>query len=161
MRALVRGLTTLPAALLLLAVLLAGCAPAGAAPIAYGEASCGFCRMAITDPRFGAELVTAKGRVYAFDSVECLAAFALAQAGTPRGAWVSDYDRPGELVSVDSADFHRLAGAAGSPMGKGLAATRRGEPPPAASATGATMTWRDVLTLVQRDGVDGEARHAH
>ena len=151
-------------ALLLLVVLLAAsCAPRREArPIAYGDEPCAYCRMTISDPRFGAELVTARGKVHAFDSAECAASFALTTDTAGVRVWVGDYNRPGTLLAADSAEFRRLAGAAGSPMGKGLVATRRGEPPRGAATTGeAPMAWRDVLALVKREGMTAEAGHAH
>jgi copper chaperone NosL len=133
---------------------LAGCAPKVPRAIAYGREACAECRMVADDPRFGAELVTAKGRLYVFDSIECLAAFTLAKGGDARGLWVTDYAHPGTLLPVDSARFRRLAGAAGSPMGKGLAATSLDD-------RAAEMAWPDVLALVRAEGLAGEAQHAH
>src|SRR5690606_31303153 len=51
-------------------VAVGGCTPAGPREIAYGDESCGFCRMTITDPRHGAQVRTAHGRVQAFDAIE-------------------------------------------------------------------------------------------
>ncbi len=151
------------APLLLAALLAAACAPRREArAIAYGEEPCAYCRMTISDARFGAELVTARGRVHAFDSVECLASYALANDTTGVRVWVGDYNRPGTLLPVADAEFRRLAGAAGSPMGKGLVATRRGEAPRGAATTGeAPMAWGEVLALVRREGMAAEVAHAH
>ena len=41
-------------------------------PISYGEDKCSFCHMSIVDQRFGAEIVTKKGKIYKFDAVECM-----------------------------------------------------------------------------------------
>jgi copper chaperone NosL len=43
--------------------------------INYGEDHCMNCEMTIMDKRYGAEIVTVKGKVYKFDSVECLVEF--------------------------------------------------------------------------------------
>ncbi len=40
--------------------------------IRYHEDSCAYCKMIVSDPKFGAELVTKKGRVTTYDSAECL-----------------------------------------------------------------------------------------
>ena len=45
----------------------------GHQPINYGEDECEFCKMMVMDKRYGAELVTDKGKIYFFDSIECLA----------------------------------------------------------------------------------------
>ena len=150
------------------ALALAACAPDGPRPIAYGEDQCGYCRMTISDRRFGAELQTATGKQHTFDSIECLAAYAnAADAGAVRAAWVTDVARPGTLLGVDSARFWRVAGP-GSPMGKGLVATMGAAP---AGATGPTpMRWAEVRALVAREGMArgagaaagaGESAHAH
>jgi copper chaperone NosL len=44
-------------------------------PIHYGEDNCAHCRMTIMDHRYGTEIVTDKGKIYKFDSVECLVEF--------------------------------------------------------------------------------------
>ncbi|AHG92566.1 NosL family protein (plasmid) [Gemmatirosa kalamazoonensis] len=147
--------------LALVAALAAACTPDGPRAIAYDEESCGFCRMTISDRRFGAEVITATGRIHTFDSVECLAAFVLAQdSAAVRGVWVSDWNHPGTFLAADSAEFRRLQGAAGSPMGKGFVATQRGVVPAGARAAGATMRWSDVLAAARHDGALAEATHA-
>jgi copper chaperone NosL len=145
------------------AALLAACAPAGARPIAYGEESCAYCRMTITDPRFGAEARTATGLVHTFDSIECLAAFVQGgDSSRVSGVWVSDYEHPGTLVAADSARFWRSAGSV-SPMGKGLLATAGERAPASIAAAGSPMRWSEVVALVAREGIAGgrEAAHAH
>lgn len=44
-------------------------------PISYGLDPCAFCKMTITDPRYGSELISKKGKIYKFDSIECMADF--------------------------------------------------------------------------------------
>ena len=53
--------------------------------------TCAYCRMTISDERFGGQFVTSKGKVHVFDSIECLAAFYLANGTMTDGeqAWVS------------------------------------------------------------------------
>jgi copper chaperone NosL len=41
-------------------------------PINYSEDQCYACKMMISDQRFGAELVTTKGKIYKFDAAECM-----------------------------------------------------------------------------------------
>lgn len=50
---------------------LAACST-GPEPIAYGHDGCAYCEMTIMDHRYGTELVTSKGKIYKFDSIECL-----------------------------------------------------------------------------------------
>ena len=41
-------------------------------PFAYGKDVCEDCKMTIMEPRFGAEIITKKGRVFKFDDVHCV-----------------------------------------------------------------------------------------
>ncbi len=41
-------------------------------PIKTGRDSCTYCKMTISDVRFGAELVTNTGKIYKFDDIKCL-----------------------------------------------------------------------------------------
>jgi len=140
------------------AVAAAACAPAGPQTIADSQKPCDYCRMTISDERIGGQLITKKGKVYAFDSVECLAEFSLQRPATDSGSslWVADFASPGHWVAARSALFarsttHRTA------MGLGLVsfsaranmAKIRGE------IEGDPIRWADVLALVQ-----AEAAHA-
>ena len=148
------------------ALLLGACAAGGPEPIAYGRDACDYCRMVISDARYGAELVTAKGKVRRFDSIECLAAYYLQvrAEGQVRSLWVTDFARPGTLVPAADAQYVRAAGP-GSPMGMGLtalgpqadgAARRR-----VAGDDASPMRWPDVLALVEREGMPRGAAPAH
>ena len=44
-------------------------------PIQFGKDNCDFCRMTISDARFGAEVVTSKGKAYKFDDLYCMVSF--------------------------------------------------------------------------------------
>lgn len=63
-----------PVAAILLAIAFSSCST-GPVPVKYGTDNCQFCKMTISDKRFGAELVTSKGKPYKFDDVHCLAEF--------------------------------------------------------------------------------------
>lgn len=128
---------------------LAACASAGPRPIAYGRDQCANCRMVVSDPRYAAELVTAKGRTLVFDSVECLATYLIRETRDAAGGspWVATHDAPATLVPAERALFRRVTGP-GSPMGKGLTAYAS---PSAAGAE--TLPWADVVTLVRREGL--------
>jgi copper chaperone NosL len=181
MRASPHRATRTARALLALALLLtaglSGCRRSEPVAMRYdGTESCELCRMAVTDSRYGAQLVTRTGKSRSFDSIECLASY-YAQAargdGEPPRAWVGDFTRPRTLVRVDSARFLRTTGSRSSPMGRGLLAVG-----PAADLNalqrelgGTTLDWPGVLALVAREGLaprDGlpadageDVAHAH
>jgi copper chaperone NosL len=121
-----------------------GCGPAIPA-IALHLDECHYCRMIISDDRFAAAATTASGRTVRFDSVECLAQWALAEAAAPREMWVSNAAEPGTLIPVREARFHRDA-TVGSPMGRGWMAAALSAAPPSG------IDW-DALTVA----VQGEA----
>jgi copper chaperone NosL len=137
-------------ALLRPAILLALLAALGCArdprPIAYDADGCAYCRMQISDPRFGAELVTTKGKVYAFDSIECLVGFyrQADAARDVRSVWVSDYRHPGTLIAAHTAAYAHL-GAGQSPMGRGLIAVASAGDVQAIPGAGAAVTWAAIL----------------
>ena len=44
-------------------------------PLQYGRDACHSCKMTLIDKKFGAELVSSKGKVYKFDDVNCMLTF--------------------------------------------------------------------------------------
>ncbi|MHB2034097.1 MAG: nitrous oxide reductase family maturation protein NosD, partial [Gemmatimonadaceae bacterium] len=128
----------------------------GPRPIAYGRDVCAYCLMQINDARYAAELVTHTGKVYTFDSIECLVSYYQTLDAAHRGAveslWVSDYAHPGTLIAATSAAYLRAAGP-GSPMGRGMmaAADSVSLTPLRPQAADTIMTWSDVLALAQRE----------
>lgn len=115
--------------------------------IAYGTRACDYCHMTISDDRFAAELVTPKGKVYAFDSIECLLAFRAHPTPADSGgaAWVTDFARPGTLMRADSARYLRTT-ALGTPMGRGLVAVSPLDTVVASQLGAArTMSWSEVV----------------
>lgn len=167
-----RVASLIPLLLLLLSVVLAGCGAPGPRPIAVGEEDCGFCRMRISDARFGAQLVTTTGKVHSFDSVECLAGFYLQQqrGGRVASVWVSDYHRPGTFIPAEQARYLKGAGPS-SPMGAGIVALAADADLAAAQRElgGTPVGWAEVLAHAEQQlaqapaesHADGHATHDH
>ncbi|MBL7807337.1 MAG: nitrous oxide reductase accessory protein NosL [Saprospiraceae bacterium] len=76
-------------------------------PIRYGEDNCYFCKMTLTDKRYGAELVTQKGKVYKFDDLNCLCNFIKLGEVTPENtAFTLAVDfNTGQLTDVHNGFF--------------------------------------------------------
>ena len=130
------------------AVLAAACGTPGPRPIAWGEEICRHCRMAVTDPRFAAELVTTRGRVYVFDDVGCLAAFAAAgsvPSGVVHSMWVHDLLRPNSLLDARTAVYLR-GDSRPTPMSSHLVALASGPEADSAIARmgGVRLTWEEL-----------------
>lgn len=141
----------------LIAVLgLISCAPSTPS-IAWDIDSCDYCRMTVSDQRFGAAAVTSGGRTLHFDSIECLAAWSSAQPTPPRELWIADASAPGTLRPVAALRFHRTAEGK-SPMGKGFVAVAK-----VAGTTpwdGPALTWDEVRAVVAQEGMSTASAHA-
>lgn len=108
-------------------VLLAGCG-VKPEPIVFGEDHCTYCRMSIADPKFGAELVTDKGRVYKFDALECMVPYLQENSDTQYAHILAiAFDEPGELKPVQNLKF-AISEEFNSPMGGNVAALSQAAP---------------------------------
>jgi copper chaperone NosL len=142
------------------------CASAGPPQVHYGEENCAQCRMTISDPRFGASVVTGKGKVLKFDSVECAASYmASADSAGIREVWVSDYSSPGSFVPAQRATFIRTK-AVSSPMGSGILALGTGADVNALRLElgGELLEWETVVALSKDGhtaGAAGHGTHSH
>ncbi|QOI95963.1 MAG: nitrous oxide reductase accessory protein NosL [Flammeovirgaceae bacterium] len=77
-------------------------------PINYGQDNCHLCKMTIMDKKFGAEVVTTKGKVFKFDDVNCMVNFLNSGYLEERDVafrLVTDYSQPGKLIAADEAFF--------------------------------------------------------
>lgn len=75
-------------------------------PISYGEDECEFCKMIVMDKRYGAELVTDKGKIFMFDSIECLVGYLDNQKISKddyTSVWVGNYANPGNIIDAEKA----------------------------------------------------------
>lgn len=104
-------------------LLLGGC-KAGPEPIRYGQDECSGCKMIISDSRFGAEILTRKGRVLKFDDLFCMNDYvkrgAIAEADIAQ-RFVSDFNRRHVFIAVGQAHFLKDGGII-SPMHGDIAA---------------------------------------
>ena len=93
-------------------------------PIHYGEDNCVLCQMTIMDQRYGTEIVTGKGKIYKFDSVECLVEFMQENQGKGeefRFVLFTPFDQPGNLVDAHKSHVLQSKNLP-SPMGMYLTA---------------------------------------
>ncbi|MBL0940677.1 MAG: nitrous oxide reductase accessory protein NosL [Gemmatimonadaceae bacterium] len=139
-----------------------GACDAGPRPLIAGQDSCGYCRMSIDDVRFGALVITAKGKQQTFDSIECAASFvaSLPAGEAPRSIWVANFANPGEWVDATQATFLHASGLR-SPMGRELVAFTPAFNADSLARThgGNRMTWADVQFLVAQPMSSPTALH--
>jgi copper chaperone NosL len=102
-------------ALVLLAFLFAACNPKGPEPIKLNAENCDFCGMMISDAKFGAELITDKGRIYKFDDVHCMIQYSKDHHIANARFFVSIYDKNDALMPAETA-YYIQGGDIKSPM---------------------------------------------
>ena len=91
-------------------------------PINYNQDECAFCKMKISDVRFGAEMVTSKGKIYKYDSAECLVRTYIENNNPDyKFVMVTDYTRPQTLIDASTATY-LISENQPSPMGGNLSA---------------------------------------
>lgn len=95
------------ALVILLSVSMLSCS-IGPEPIRFGEDGCFNCKMTISDQRFGAEVVSNKGKVYKFDDLNCLNDFLKTDflpAAEIKHTLAVDFSHPGQLIPAEQAFF--------------------------------------------------------
>ena len=72
---------------------MAACSAPGPAALDTRSDACSWCRMAVSDPRFAAQLVAPADEARFFDDVGCLASYLRAKRDLPKGviAYVADH----------------------------------------------------------------------
>lgn len=95
-----------------------GCST-GPEPIKTGTDSCHYCKMTITDNRYGAEIVTTKGKVFKYDDPYCL--FAGIEDHTIdtkniKNIYFTDFTSPHKLIKAEEA-FYIKSTQLNAPMG--------------------------------------------
>ncbi|MBX7044051.1 MAG: nitrous oxide reductase accessory protein NosL [Ignavibacteria bacterium] len=120
-------------------------------PIEYGKDQCAHCRMTIVDNKFGAEMVTSKGKVYKFDAAECLVNF-LNTGKVPESEaetlLVTNLESPGNFIDARSAAF-LISPKLRSPMGENISAFsgRNAAEKFKEQYTGETYDWNSLVAM--------------
>jgi copper chaperone NosL len=77
-------------------------------PLHYGTDACHTCKMTLMDKKFGAELVTQKGKVYKFDDINCMLSFYNSSDIDPQEfkyRLVVDFSQPEKLIEANNAFY--------------------------------------------------------
>lgn len=109
--------------LLLLTLGMYSCKNTEAVPIALHSDQCESCKMSISDGKFGAEIITEKGRVYKFDDISCMVAYCKENSGNQKtkAHYIHDYTQDNVLIPAETA-FYIKGGNINSPMRGNIAA---------------------------------------
>jgi copper chaperone NosL len=122
-------------------------------PFEPGKDVCQFCKMGITDTRFGGEIITKKGKAYKFDDLHCMISFmkmgAEADKDIARKLTI-DFEKPNEFIDISSANFV-TAPELKSPMGSNTAgfAGKRAAENYLKGKQAVLNNWQTLYTTVQ------------
>ena len=92
-------------------------------PIKLGD-TCTFCKMGVADNRFGAELITKKGKVFKFDDMHCLIEFNKENTVAKdqiKSILFVDFEEPHDFIEAGNVFLLKSADLR-SPMGSNIAA---------------------------------------
>lgn len=133
--------------LLLIALSLTSCSTEPQ-PLALGKDNCDFCKMTISDARFGAEVITKKSKIYKFDDSRCVKSFLnekKVEKENIAGVYFVDFNKPHGLIKADKA-FFLQSPALKSPMNGNIAAFTNKDTLEKAvlSFYGNTITWEEM-----------------
>ncbi|AWW00044.1 nitrous oxide reductase accessory protein NosL [Arcticibacterium luteifluviistationis] len=106
---------------IILAVFLISCA-IEPQEISYGKDACHSCKMNIVDQQHAAEIVSKKGKVYKYDSIECMIRDNKNNQPEEIAMYlVMDYNKPNTFLNASEATF-LISNNIPSPMGGFLSA---------------------------------------
>jgi copper chaperone NosL len=116
--------------------------------IQVGRDNCSFCKMTVSDKRFGAELVTQKGKVYKFDDIHCLVAFLHAENGVKKdkaAIYFTDFSNGHALINEGNTVFCK-SDLLKTPMGGNIAAFSNTDSMKKAAAqySGSKVLWEEI-----------------
>ncbi len=119
-------------------------------PLEYGKDICQHCKMTLVDSKFGAELVTKKGKILKFDDLNCFLNFYNGNEINQEEyahKLVIDFARPGTLIEATNAHYIKSE-LIKSPMASQLAAFENYEEMTALKEEwkGIYLSWGEVVT---------------
>lgn len=109
--------------LILFAVLAFGCS-VEPQQLVYGTDICHTCKMTLMDSKFGAEIVTKKGKVYKFDDVNCMLGFYHSDFEAQEDIahlLVVNFAQPAKFIDANNS-WYLKSESIRSPMASGIAA---------------------------------------
>lgn len=145
----------------ILSAALLSCGTGGPEAIRLNIDGCDFCRMTISDGKYGAEIVTPKGRTYLFDDLSCMLAYIREnEPDNIRSYYVCDFPEDNQLTDATTAWYVTHKNIK-SPMGGNTAAFSSKTAAEAfAREHGASVTdWKSVSSQVAHSHSDHGHHH--
>jgi len=123
-------------------------------PINFNSDQCIHCKMTIEDTRFGAEIVTKKGKILKFDAAECMINYLNKGKISETDAekfYVIDFSQPAVLVDASKSTF-LISQNLPSPMGANLSAflNRNSAENQKSSSGGDLYSWSDIKQKLKK-----------
>lgn len=98
------------------------CSPTGPRPLVMNKDICAYCKMTINNDQFCAQLITQKGRIYAFDDLVCMVDYKKENDQVVyEYFYVADFSNPAVFIDLDKAILLQ-SDSLRSPMGGNMAA---------------------------------------
>jgi copper chaperone NosL len=122
---------------------------AGPEALKVGIDNCHFCKMTISDIRFGSEIVTKKGKIYKFDDAHCMLDFLKTKdikSSEIKNIYITNYSGSHRLMDVNNALLLK-AEELRSPMGGNLAAFDNKDSQLAVQKkiSGTVLLWNELI----------------
>jgi copper chaperone NosL len=119
-------------------------------PLTMGKDACYTCKMTLMDNKFGAEIVTKKGKIYKFDDLNCMINFnnsGYEPEENIEHRLVVDFTQADKLIDA-SKTFYCKSARINSPMGSHVAAFEKKEDLEKLNSEwqGTTFTWNELVT---------------
>ncbi len=87
-----------------LVLIFSACGNTQPEPLVINKDQCAFCKMTVSDIRFGAETISDKGRIYKFDDINCMVSFKKTNENIIMEQYfVADYSANNQLIDATKA----------------------------------------------------------
>ncbi len=120
-------------------------------PLKIGRDVCHLCKMGIADARFGAELISKKGKVFKFDDIGCMVNFIKAGSIGQKDisqTVVINYEKQNDFINTGKAVFVNSE-MVKSPMGFNIAAFSDQQPVSTLFPNGKILSWNEVYQQIE------------
>ena len=149
-RGLKRRVLLLTWCLTMIVTVLTNCQKQPVEPVALEpEDMCAYCKMAISEKRYAAELIDSEGAGFKFDDIGCMANFIKGQKTVMKveAFYVTDFD-DGQWIKADDAYFVRSSELA-TPMNGGIIAFKNQSHAQEAISkySGKLLSFKDIFNL--------------
>ncbi len=121
--------------------------------IEYGTDACHYCNMTIVDRQHASQIVTAKGKAYKYDAIECMVHSLQDEFNETEIALylTTDYNQPAKLMDATTATY-LVSEQISSPMGANLSAFENEKNAQKAQEkfTGELYSWEEIQNYLKK-----------